>query len=70
MVSDTYLYVLVNLKKEGTQPEFFVVPSKVLANKVKVSKRRKGKSKWRSVHAAAVRHYKDRWDLFGVSTEV
>jgi hypothetical protein len=35
IVSDSFVYALVNLRKTG--PEFYVVPSKVLAGKVLVS---------------------------------
>lgn len=74
IVSPTHIYALVNLhSKDGVEaPEFFVVPSEVLAGKVvhdKAKKSRRGDqepSEWWAVRVKDVAEYKDKWDVFGV----
>jgi hypothetical protein len=66
IVSDTHLYVLVNLRKNGRETEYFVVPSQVVAEKMMIRKRRS--STWYSFQMADAEAYRERWDLFGSPT--
>jgi hypothetical protein len=59
MVSPTHLYVLVNLIKD--RPEFFIVPSRVIARRMDIAKQ--GKSTWYSISRKNVKEFKDKWDL-------
>ena len=61
MVSPTHLYVLVNLIKD--RPEFFIVPSRVVARRMDIAKQ--GKSTWYSISRKSVKEFKDNWDLLG-----
>jgi len=58
-VSDTHIYVLVNLRDTAT--EFFVVPSRVVARKVFIEKTRRGV--WYSFTREDALPYKDKWSL-------
>jgi hypothetical protein len=63
IISDHLIYALVNLRRAG--PEFFLVPSKVLASKVKVTlPKETRKTTWYSVDQKAVSDFRDRWDVF------
>jgi hypothetical protein len=66
MVSPTHLYVLVNLIKDG--PEFFIVPSRVVARRMDIAKQ--GKSTWYSISRENVKEFKDNWDLLGTPGRV
>lgn len=57
--SKTFVYALVNLKPSG--PEFFVVPSKVIAEKMRPS------SVFHQIDLKEVRGFQNRWDIFGGS---
>jgi len=64
IVSEHLVYALVNLKKSG--PEFYLVPSSVVASKVKVSKPSKTrKSIFYSVNQRDVVEFRDNWSIFG-----
>jgi hypothetical protein len=68
LVSDSLIYVLVNLKKEGE--EFFVVPSKIVSKKMGVYYPPPGKeATWYSIQLKDVVEYRDKWDLFGSPTK-
>jgi hypothetical protein len=61
--SKNFVYAFVNLKKSG--PEYYLVPSRVVAGKVHVSKASKTrKSTWYSVYLKDVSKFKDQWDVF------
>jgi hypothetical protein len=63
IVSDNFVYALVNLRKTG--PEFFLVPSAVVAQNVKVSQPSKTrKSVWYSVYLKEITEFKDNWSIF------
>jgi hypothetical protein len=63
LVSDHLIYALVNLRKSG--PEFYLVPSHVLAKKVKYSPQTKTrKTVWYSVFLNKIADFKNRWDIF------
>lgn len=61
MVSRTHIYVLVNLrKKKDTEiVEFYVVPSKVVAEKMFLS------DTWCQINMEHVEKYRDKWSVFG-----
>lgn len=61
MVSDSHVYVLVILKKQGT--EFFVVPSRVVSEKMCTEKH--GSATWFSIEYKDVLPFKDHWEIFG-----
>ena len=65
LVSDTFIYVLVNIrtKKGGEQTEYFVVPSKVVAQKMVTDIQGPKKTEWHSIKYADVQDSRDRWDL-------
>jgi len=60
MVSDTHIYVFVNMK-EGTPPEFYVVPSAIVAEKTYVEKRTN--STFYSFSRDDARPFQDKWDI-------
>jgi hypothetical protein len=63
IASDNLAYVLVNLRKAGA--EFFLVPSAVVASKVKESKPSKTrKSTWYSVYLNDIVDFRNNWDIF------
>jgi hypothetical protein len=71
-VSDTPVYVLVNLrsKKIGLQPEFFVIPSHIVKERLVHSK--SPQSNWYSIFKKdgkkgekGIEDFKDKWDVFG-----
>ena len=64
-VSDTHVYVLVNLKSKGNAllPEYFVVPSKAVREKTVYSKH--PRSEFYSVYRKDVLNYKDKWAVLG-----
>lgn len=65
LVSENHIYVLVNiqLQKIGESIDYYVVPSKVIAEKMIYSK--SPKSDWYSFKLADAEPYKDKWSLFG-----
>lgn len=63
IVSESLVYAFVNLRKTG--PEFYIVPSAVVAQKVRVSKPSKTrKSVWYSVYLNDIAEFRDKWDIF------
>ena len=65
IVSPTHVYVLVNLRsaKGVDATEFFVVPSRVVAEKMKLFAAKTG-SKWWALSRKDVLPYKDNWHIF------
>ncbi len=61
-VSDSHIYVFVNIKGDGGPAEFFIIPSKAVANKAYAE--RFGKHIWYSFTVEDAKPYQDRWDLF------
>ena len=61
--SPTHIYVLVNLRKDGKEIEYFVVPSKIVAKEMDVDKR--AKSTWYSLYEDIAKKYQDNWSVFG-----
>ena len=63
MVSPTLVYVFVNLRREG--PEYFVVPSRVVAEKILVSEASKTrKQTWFSLYRKEIEEYRSAWEIF------
>jgi hypothetical protein len=66
MVSPQYIYVFVNLRrrKDVDIPEFFIVPSSVVAAKMESGTATTG-SKWHSFSLADAKQYQGNWAAFG-----
>ena len=64
-VSRTHIYVLVNLIAQGEheQVEYFVVPSKTMAEKMVYTKTKN--ATWYSIQRHEIERYRDRWSAFG-----
>jgi hypothetical protein len=69
--SASHVYVLVNLcqanerqKKNYLAPDFYVVPSRVIAKHLRTTRRETG-SIFHSIWVDDVKKYKDRWRVFG-----
>jgi hypothetical protein len=63
IVSEHLVYALVNLRKSG--PEFFLVPSKVVAQKVIYSPPTETrKTVWYSVYLKDIAEFRDSWGIF------
>jgi hypothetical protein len=64
-VSDTHIYVFVNLKSRetGCQREYFIVPSRVVAERKVYSKH--PKSEFYSIYRKHILEYRDLWSVFG-----
>lgn len=61
IVSENLIYALVNLRKGG--PEFYIVPSAVVARRVRVSKPSKTrKSLWYSVFLKDIEEFRDKME--------
>lgn len=63
--SDTHVYILVNLRKNGSK-EFFVLPSRVITRKMFKEKSRTG-TVWYAIAYKNVEKYRDKWSIFGAS---
>ncbi|MDE3109500.1 MAG: hypothetical protein KGL02_06125 [Acidobacteriota bacterium] len=61
--AESHVYVLVNIRAEPSQTEFFVVPSKFVADHT----RRVGKATpaWFGIDLRNVQQFRDRWDILG-----
>lgn len=66
-VSKSHIYVLVNLRqnKSGEMIEYFIVPSRVISDKMVYSKNKN--SEWYSINLRDVEEYRDDWSVFGKS---
>lgn len=63
--SDTLFYVFVNLHSGERKPDYYVVPSRVVARRMSIERSRTGaKSTWYSF--ARIEKYRDRWDLLPI----
>jgi hypothetical protein len=60
--SDTHIYVFVSIKQDATPPDFYIVPSAVVADKMWVEKQ-KGGSIWYSFALADAKPFQDKWDI-------
>jgi NRPS condensation-like uncharacterized protein len=57
------MYIFVNLK--GKETEYFIVPSKIVAKKMRVDRSKRGTSTWYSIYYEKVLPYKNKWSLLG-----
>ena len=66
-VSNNHIYVLVNLRhnKSGEMIEYFIVPSRVVSEKMVYSKNKN--SEWYAINLRDVEKYRDKWSVFGKS---
>jgi hypothetical protein len=66
-VSKTHIYVLVNLRRNrlGETTEYFVVPSKVVSDKMIYSRNKN--SDWWAINQKDVEEYRDKWSIFGLT---
>jgi hypothetical protein len=63
IVSKHLVYAFVNLGKAG--PEFYLVPSKIVAQKVKLSPASATrKVVWYSLYLKEIARFRDRWGIF------
>ena len=61
--SKKLVYALVNLRKAG--PEFYLVPSRIIAKKTRVSPPSKTRTSiWHSVYRDDIKRYQDNWTIF------
>lgn len=70
MVSAKHIYVFVNLRarKDGETIEYFVVPSKVVAAKMKSGTSvTRAWTEWHQFNLADALRYRDKWSVFGRS---
>ena len=68
--SDTHIYVLVNLNQKNLRrlkpPDFYVVPSRVLARRMHINPPKKRTSAiFPAISRDDVDDYKDKWKIFG-----
>jgi hypothetical protein len=63
IVSDTHIYIFVNLRKRDPLIEYFVVPSAVVAEKMTISD--SPKATWYSFWYMDAEACRDQWELFG-----
>ena len=66
-VSNNYIYVLVNLRhnKSGEMIEYFIVPSRVISDKMVYSKNKN--SEWYAINLRNVEKFRNKWSVFGKS---
>lgn len=62
LASPTHFYVFVNLRESDGAHEYFVVPSKVVAAKTRVDKRKR--STWYGFDKRDAEQYRNAWDVF------
>lgn len=64
-LSKNHIYVLVNLRhnKSGEIIEYFIVPSRVIAEKMVYSRNKN--SEWYAINLKDVERYRDDWSVFG-----
>ncbi|OGW90919.1 MAG: hypothetical protein A3D28_06510 [Omnitrophica bacterium RIFCSPHIGHO2_02_FULL_63_14] len=66
LTSPSHVYVFVNLSKNGRSPEYYVVPSRVVAKYMYTQRR--PSSTWYSFARDEAKRYRNRWNIFGRST--
>ena len=68
MTSDTHIYVLVNILPGDRRPEYFVVPSRIVSERM-VSSEAKTGSRWWQIDKRSIVNFKDDWSAFGATTK-
>ena len=69
IASPSHVFVLVNLNQRNPRqqtrpPEFYVVPSRIVAKRMRITPPRKSGAIFYSVFANDVAKYRDRWSVF------
>ena len=59
LISPTHIYVLVNLRKDGKEIEYFILPSRVVAKNMIID------GTWYSLGYDIAKQYKNNWGVFG-----
>ncbi len=64
-VSRSHIYALVNIRsrKDGEEIEYYIVHSRVVANRMIHDKR--PKSEWWAIYRSKVEKYQNKWSVFG-----
>jgi len=67
MVSPSHVYVLVNIRasKLGENVEYFIVPSKVVAERMVHKWRKANSSEWFFIYRDKIQEFQDKWSIFG-----
>ena len=63
--SPSHIYIFVNLKDKKGLIEYFIVPSRVVSEKMTVEKKEKGT--WYSFSYKGAKEYENNWSMFGKS---
>jgi len=66
MHSETHIYVFVNIRetKKISSIEYYIVPSKKVAELGKTDKAKKADSIWHAINLKDIVQFKDSWDTF------
>jgi len=62
MVSDSHIYIFLRIKEDGISPEFYVVPSRIVAEKMYIEKFKKDTT-WYSFTVEDATPYLGKWDI-------
>jgi hypothetical protein len=68
LISRTHIYVFINLRGKE-RPDYYIMPSHVVAKYATTTPERKGGSIWYSFWREDAERYDERWSIFGVSAE-
>jgi hypothetical protein len=72
MRARSHIYVLVNLRstRDGERVEYYVVPSRVVASKmVSAVSKSPSQSQWHQLNLGDAAPYRDKWSVFGASSD-
>lgn len=69
VVSPTHIYLFVNLRGKE-RPDYYIVPSRVVAKHGTTTPERTGGSIWHSFWRKTAERYHERWSIFGVLPDV
>jgi len=64
-VSRSHIYALVNIRsrRDGEEIEYYIVTSRVVANRMVYDK--SPKSEWFSIHLPKIKEFQNKWSVFG-----
>jgi hypothetical protein len=65
--SRSHIYVFVNLRGDGNNPEYYIVPSKVVSKKMYIEEG--AKSNWYSFSRKEAMPYLNKWKIFQPTSE-
>ena len=63
LASPSHIYVLVNLRKNGSEIEYFVMPSKIISEKMYIEKKKN--TTWYSFSLEDAEPFRNKWRVFG-----